>query len=168
MRSTRPSQSWGCYAARRCWPRVDWARAMWSRSNVPFITDVRTRPSLEMVDTSDKLPREQEGVLWVQRGINSRMSSSGRRLGCWQAAGGLEGRLPLQHHRVSDQDSLRSRCRLLYSLDGKHGIYRDPRWTSPNSSRPSIVTLHSIAPSKSSAILMHPSYLKLHNSSHPR
>ena len=22
----RPSQSWGCYAARRCWPRVDWAR----------------------------------------------------------------------------------------------------------------------------------------------
>ena len=30
----RPSQSWGCYAARRCWQRVDWARSMWSRSNV--------------------------------------------------------------------------------------------------------------------------------------
>jgi hypothetical protein len=32
--SLRPSQSWGCYAARRCWPRVDWARSTWSCSNV--------------------------------------------------------------------------------------------------------------------------------------
>ena len=42
LRIERPSQSWGCYAARRCWPRVDWARAMRSCSNVPFITDVCT------------------------------------------------------------------------------------------------------------------------------
>ncbi len=38
----RPSRSWGRYAARRCWPCFDCARAMWSCSNVPFITDVRT------------------------------------------------------------------------------------------------------------------------------
>jgi hypothetical protein len=42
VETVRPSQSWGCYAARRCGPRLDWARSMWSRSNVPFITDVRT------------------------------------------------------------------------------------------------------------------------------
>ena len=37
----RPSQSWACYAARRCWQRIDFVRAMWPRSNVLFMTDVR-------------------------------------------------------------------------------------------------------------------------------
>lgn len=33
----RSFQTWGCYEARRCWPGGDWVKAMWSRSNVPFI-----------------------------------------------------------------------------------------------------------------------------------
>lgn len=42
-------------------------------------------------------------------------------------ARGLEGRFPLQHHYVSDQNSSSSRCWDYFSLALKHGIYRDRR-----------------------------------------
>jgi hypothetical protein len=54
-------------------------------SNVRFDGDC---PCLEMGDTSDKLPREREGVLWARPAGNSRMNSSGRRWGRWRAAAG--------------------------------------------------------------------------------
>ena len=52
---------------------------------VPVKTAVRLP---EMVDTFAKLQVEQEGVEWARDGVNSRMSSSGRRWRFWRAAVG--------------------------------------------------------------------------------
>jgi hypothetical protein len=55
---------------------------------------------------------------WSGRRWSSPAARQGRAL-----ARGLEGRLPLQHHHVRDQNS--SRRRVYFSLALKHGIYRD-------------------------------------------
>ena len=57
---------------------------------------------------------------WSGRRWSSPAARQGRAL-----ARGLEGRLPLQHHHVRDQNSSSSRCRAYFSLALKHGIYRD-------------------------------------------
>ena len=57
---------------------------------------------------------------WSGRRWSSPAARQGRAL-----ARGLEGRLPLQHHYVRDQNSSSSRCRAYFSLALKHGIYRD-------------------------------------------
>ena len=57
---------------------------------------------------------------WSGRRWSSPAARQGRAL-----ARGLEGRLPLQHHYVRDQNS--SSCRAYFSLALKHGIYREPR-----------------------------------------
>src|ERR1035437_3023792 len=57
---------------------------------------------------------------WSGRRWSSPAARQGRGL-----ARGFEGRLPLQHHHVSDQNSSSSRCRASFSLALKHGIYRD-------------------------------------------
>ena len=57
---------------------------------------------------------------WSGRRWSSPAARRGRAL-----ARGLEGRLPLQHHHVSDQNSSSSRCRASFSVALKHGIYRD-------------------------------------------
>ena len=59
---------------------------------------------------------------WSGRRWSSPAARQGRAL-----ARGLEGRLPLQYHHVSDQNSSSSRCRASFSLALKHGIYRE-RW----------------------------------------
>jgi hypothetical protein len=59
---------------------------------------------------------------WSGRRWSSPAARQGRAL-----ARGLEGRLPLQHHYVRDQNSSSSRCRAYFSLALKHGIYREPR-----------------------------------------
>ena len=59
---------------------------------------------------------------WSGRRWSSPAARRGRAL-----ARGLEGRLPLQHHHVSDQNSSSSRCRASFSVALKHGIYRDRR-----------------------------------------
>ena len=56
---------------------------------------------------------------WSGRRWSSPAARRGRAL-----ARGLEGRLPLQHHHVSDQNSSSSRCRASFSVALKHGIYR--------------------------------------------
>jgi hypothetical protein len=56
---------------------------------------------------------------WTGRRRSSPAARQGRAL-----ARGLEGRLPLQHHHASDQNSSSSRCRASFSLALKHGIYR--------------------------------------------
>src|ERR1700737_405723 len=58
---------------------------------------------------------------WSGRRRSSPVARQGRAL-----ARGLEGRLPLQHHHASDQNSSSSRCRASFSLALKHGIYREP------------------------------------------
>ena len=57
---------------------------------------------------------------WSGRRWSSPAARQGRAL-----ARGLEGRLPLQHHHVRDQNSSGSRRRAYFSLALKHGIYRD-------------------------------------------
>src|SRR5208282_1144582 len=57
---------------------------------------------------------------WSGRRWSSPAARQGRAL-----ARGLEGRFPLQHHYVSDQNSSSSRCWAYFSLALKHGIYRD-------------------------------------------
>ena len=57
---------------------------------------------------------------WSGRRWSSPAARQGRAL-----ARGLEGRLPLQHHYVRDQNSSSSRCRAYFSLALKHGIDRD-------------------------------------------
>src|SRR6202030_1406574 len=57
---------------------------------------------------------------WSGRRWSSPAARQGRAL-----ARGLEGRLPLQHHYVRDQNSSSSRCRAYFSLALKHGIYHD-------------------------------------------
>jgi hypothetical protein len=57
---------------------------------------------------------------WSGRRWSSPAARQGRAL-----ARGLEGRFPLQHHYVRDQNSSSSRCRAYFSLALKHGIYRD-------------------------------------------
>jgi len=59
---------------------------------------------------------------WSGRRWSSPAARQGRAL-----ARGLEGRLPLQHHYVRDQNSSSSRCRAHFSLALKRGIYREPR-----------------------------------------
>src|SRR5208282_5370013 len=57
---------------------------------------------------------------WSGRRWSSPAARQGRAL-----ARGLEGRFPLQHHYVSDQNSSSSRCWAYFSLALKHGIYRN-------------------------------------------
>src|ERR1700720_523597 len=57
---------------------------------------------------------------WSGRRRSAPAARQGRAL-----ARGLEGRLPLQHHHASDQNSSSSRCRASFSLALKHGIYRE-------------------------------------------
>src|SRR5208282_1885496 len=57
---------------------------------------------------------------WSGRRWSSPAARQGRAL-----ARGLEGRFPLQHHYVSDQNSSSSRCWAYFSLALKHGIYRE-------------------------------------------
>ena len=64
---------------------------------------------------------------WSGRRWSSPAARQGRAL-----ARGLEGRLPLQHHYVRDQNSSSSRCRAYFSLALKHGIYREQRPVSLN------------------------------------
>src|SRR5271167_2484082 len=59
---------------------------------------------------------------WSGRRWSSPAARQGRAL-----ARGLEGRFPLQHHYVSDQNSSSSRCWAYFFLALKHGIYREPR-----------------------------------------
>ena len=56
---------------------------------------------------------------WSGRRWSSPAARRGRAL-----ARGLEGRFPLQHHYVSDQNGSSSRCWAYFSLALKHGIYR--------------------------------------------
>src|SRR5208282_1390426 len=60
---------------------------------------------------------------WSGRRWSSPAARQGRAL-----ARGLEGRFPLQHHYVSDQNSSSSRCWAYFSLALKHGIYRDSQF----------------------------------------
>jgi hypothetical protein len=77
-----------CEGDEECFRRISGLALRDYPNNPAVMFDVAQWPSSETVDTSDKLPLEQEDVLWVQHAGAIRMILSGRLWGFWRAAAG--------------------------------------------------------------------------------